>query len=816
VKSRIGLVFMFILALASNNILAQPPNADGHGDVGARSGSITGTIVDSVAQAPLEYANIVLFDERTGSQVDGTISLEDGTFRLGSVPPGVFDLEIKFMGFHARKIEGIKVVPPDMSVDVGVIALRRAVIPLGEVEVSAERPDMVFKIDKKVINVDKQIASRSGTAVDVLENAPSVTVDIEGNVSLRGSSSFTVLIDDKPTMLEPSEALQQIPASTIDNIEIITNPSAKYDPDGVSGIINVITKKTEQGGLSGIVNLNGGTEYTYGGDFLASYRNGDISTYIGMDYSRRESPGTVNSQDRTTQDEVTSVVDSRGDSRWKRSMYTGKGGVELGLTPHDILSLEARGGRGSWDRDADEHYDVWTQPADTLSSYASTSRMERTNRLYQVSADYQHVFGEEGHQVVCRGVVTRHDGDSDTRTELRDPDGAITSGRRTVEEGPSTRFRLDVDYTLPLNGEKQLEAGYQGRFDKEETESKFHQYNTGNAQYDFRPEYSHSTDYGRDIEAVYALYTGELGPLGYQGGLRTEYVDRQIELVGEDETFTIDRWDFFPTVHLSYDYSKGHQMMASYTRRIDRPRSWYLEPFVTWSDAYNVQRGNPALKPEYIDSYELGYQKQFGPSMASVEAYYRLTHNKVERVQSVYQENVILHTVENVGKDYTFGSEIMLNLGWAKWWYTNLTGNLYDYRIEGALYGRDFSEESFNWRIRAGNTFRVARSTRLQINAFYNSHTVTAQGERKGFYVADLGLKQDFMNRKLSVSLQVRDILRSGKFEFTSEGPDFYSHREFTRKAPNFSLMLTYNFNNYKPEQEDREGLDEFDRTEEF
>jgi outer membrane receptor protein involved in Fe transport len=703
-----------------------------------------------------------------------------------------------------------------MTLDLGTIALRRAIIALEEVEVSAEKPDMVFKIDKKVINVDKQITARGGTAVDVLENVPSVTVDIEGNVSLRGSSSFTVLIDNRPTVLEPNEVLQQIPASTIDNIEIITNPSAKYDPDGVSGIINIITKKTEQGGMSGIVNLNGGLDYKYGGDFLVSYKRGNLNTYLGMDYNRRESPGTVESESRTSRDTVETFVNSGGDSRWKRTMYSGKAGVEIGLTPRDFLSLEARGGGREWGRDADERFEEWTEPGDGRNRYKSSSEMVRSGDFYQGSLDYQHGFDDNGHQVLGKAVVIRYEGDEESETELLDTGGAITSGRRTTEDGPSTRLRFDLDYTLPLNEDQRFESGYQSRLDKTENASKFFEYDTLASGYVFRPEFSHTTEYERDIHAVYLLYAGGLGPLGYQAGLRTEYVDRLVTLVGEDETFTIDRWDFFPTFHMSYGLSEGHQVMASYTRRIDRPRHWYLEPFITWSDAYNVRQGNPSLKPEYIDSYELGYQKHFGSSMFSLEAYYRLTHDKVERVQSVYEDNVILHTVENVGKDYVFGTEIMLNLGLVRWWNINLMGNLYDYRVEGTLYDRDFSEESFNWRVRANNTFRFAKSTRFQINGFYNSPTVSAQGEREGFYFTDLAIRQDFLNRTLSVAVQVRDVLRTGKFEFTSEGPGFYSHREFTRKSPSVTLTLTYNFNNYRPERDESEDQDLFGGEEQF
>jgi outer membrane receptor protein involved in Fe transport len=815
VRMRSVLMAAAVLVLAGGYLLAQPAGRAARGGLEGLGGSITGSVVDSLAQTPLEYANIILFDARDGSQVDGTISVKDGSFNLAPIRPGVFDLEVKFMGFHAKRIRGIRLAPPEMEVDLGTIALTRAVISLDEVEVSAEKPDLLFKIDKKVINVDKQIAARGGTAVDVLENVPSVTVDIEGNVSLRGSSSFTVLVDNKPTVLEPNEVLQQIPASTIDNIEIITNPSAKYDPDGVSGIINVITKKSKLGGTSGIVNLNGGLDHKYGGDFLLSHRGGNVSTYAGFDYNRRESPGTSRSESRTYQDTVASFVNSSGSSRRKGTTYSGKAGIEIGLAGSDVLSLEAKAGRRSWGGVENENFVERTDPG-SERSYISRSENDRKGDFYQGSLDYQHGFGAEGHRIVGRAVGIRYDGDEESVTELLDRDRVLTSGRRSAEDGPSSQLRLEMEYTMPLDKERRFEAGYEGRLDRTETSTKFYEYDPDSLHYVFRNEFSHSTEYQRDIHAAYVLYAGALGRLGYQAGIRTEHVDRLTRLVGEGQTYTIDRWDFFPTLHVSYAYSEGNQVMTSYARRIDRPRSWYLEPFITWSDAYNVQQGNPSLKPEYIDSYELGYQKNFGPSMVSVEAYYRLTHNKVERVQSVYRENVILHSVENVGRDYTFGSEVMSNLALVRWWNLNLMGNLYDYQVKGTLYGDDFSEESFDWSVRANNTFKLSGATRIQVNSFYNSPTVSAQGKRKGFYSTDLGIRQDLVNRTLSLALQVRDVFRTGKFEFTSEGPDFYNYRRFTRKSPSVTLALTYNFNNYKPEQEKPADQDIFGGEEEF
>jgi outer membrane cobalamin receptor len=802
---RITLLVTAIVILAAGLLAAQPPG-----------GTIKGVVVDATAGTPLEYANVILFDKRSGSQVDGTISHGDGHFRITPVRPGIYDLEIKFMGYEVEKVEGVRVIPPEINVDLGTIGLQRSVIALEEVEVSAEKPEMVFKIDKKVINVDKQLTATSGTAIDVLENVPSVSVDIEGNVTLRGSSSFTVLLDGRPTVLEPSEVLQQIPASTIDNIEIITNPSAKYDPDGISGIINIVTKKSALEGISGIVNGSGGLDYKYGGDFLLTFRGERVNSYLGGDYNRRESPGKYESESRTYRDTVASFVTSSGGSHWERTRYSAKAGMDINVTDSDDLNVETRGGETVFGRRSDQQFDEWTGTDDSHARYNSKDDSERSGTFYSGSTDYRHRFAKEGHEISGQVVFSRYSGDGETTTELLDTQGVTSSGQRSEEVGPSVRLRTKLDYVLPLDEKSKLEGGYQGRFDRSDETSRLFEYADSSGRYEFKPEFSHASEFDRDIHSVYAIYSSEVGPFGYQGGLRGEYTKREVRLEGVDDPYTIDRWDLFPTVHFSYEYSRGHQMMASYTRRIDRPRSWYLDPFLIWSDAYNVRQGNPSLKPEYIDSYELGYQRHFGRSMFSAEAYYRVTDNRVERVQSVYEDNVMLQTIDNVGKDYTFGTELMLNLNELSWWNINLMGNLYDYRVEGTLYGEPFSQESFNWRTRLNSTFRVSKFTRIQVNGNYNSPTVTAQGEREGFIFTDVAVKQEFLNKTLATTLQVRDVFRTGRFEFTSEGEDFYNHREFRRKSPSVTLTISYTFNNYVPDRERRQEQEAFEGEEEF
>ncbi len=771
---------------------------------------------DAELREPIEYANIVLYRQSDSTQITGGITDPNGYFQLTGIRPGIYYLEISFIGYQSDTISNLTVTPAALQVNTGNVLLEQTIIGVEGTGVVAERPALSYQIDKKVVNVSRQETALSGTAVDVLENVPSVNVDIEGNVSLRGSENFTVLVDGRPTILEPNDALQQIPASTIESIEIITNPSAKYDPDGIAGIINVLLKKRRLTGMSGISNINLGLKEKYGGDFVFNYRTGIWNTYIGADLSRMTFPGTRSVESITYYNDTTSYLYSKGDFEWQRKPFGLRGGIDVDVTPQDKLSFGGHYGQRSMQRSFTLDYDEWSEQNDQRNTYTSQEEGQHSNDYYSLTGDYVHRFFKKNHEISLQTYFSQRNGDATTTNELRDTTGILLSGQQSIEGGPSTRGRLKLDYKVPLRQNDRFEAGIQTRIDRSEEDNELYEYDTLTDTYMFMPQFSHTATYRRDIHAVYGMYSGEWSSFGYQAGLRGEYMYRAIEMVGEDEQFTIDRWDYFPTVHMSYQFSNGQQTMASYTRRIERPRPWWLEPFLTWTDAYNVRTGNPALKPEYVDSYELGYQLLLGKSLFSTEGYYRITHNKVERVRSTYGENIILHTVENVGTDYALGVEFMLDLRLFRWWKVNCTADIFDYRIDGVLYGDNFSESDFNWGGRINNELGLTKSTKLQLNGRYRSASITSQGQREGFFTTDAAIKQEFMGKQLAVTLQVRDILSTGTREYTSEGADFYYYSKFTRDAPIFMLNISYNFNNHKLERTQDTNNQEFEGMEEF
>lgn len=800
-------------------------------------GKIKGVVFDSQTKEPIEYATVALYRVADNELITGAVTDFLGHFKIEKPTTGEYYLIITFIGFEKVKSDRFKVDDNHRNINLGNFILVPSSNNLDAIEVIAKRAPIEYRIDKKVIHVGKQITAEAGTAIDILENVPSVQVDVEGNVTLRGSSGFTVLIDGRPTILDPSDVLRQIPSTSIESIEIITNPSAKYEPDGGTGIINIITLKNRLDGLSGVVNASAGIYGEYSGDLQMSYRMNKLNFVLSANHSTRSRPGYQTAERRTFSNDTSFFVESSGDT--KREFYRSniRAGIEYDISKKDFISLSGRIGHWGMMTNSNLRYNDWTFPETAMFSYNSIDHAERGGDYFSVNGLYQRTFskkvqkrevipnpeisnGKEAktveninepdakpqidHALIFKIDYQGRDFNESITNELRDLSDELIDKNKNVEKGPSSRFRLNIDYTLPVSITDKFEAGMQWRSRKSIDITELWLYNDTTGELEFIDKYSHKVDYMRNTYAAYALYGGFAGNFGYQVGLRTEYTYRNIEMAGETPTI-IDRWDYFPTTHLSYNLPLEQQIMASYSRRIDRPRSWWLEPFITWVDTYNVQQGNPALQPEYIDSYEIGYLKKFNDNFFSLEAYYRITHNKVERISSVFHENVMLSKPENIGQDFSLGIEAMLNLGVTNWWDVQLSGNFFRYKLKGELtyvtneeiIVEPINRSSRNWNTRFNNTFRLWRNGELQVSSRYNSSSVTAQGTSTGYFVLDAAFKVNFLHRSLSANLQGRDLLGTSLRERISEGPNFNTHYKNVPKSPVVVITISYRFNNF-------------------
>ncbi len=773
-----------------------------------QKGVIAGKVIDQNNKQPVEYANISLFLARDSSLVTGVVTDSEGRFSLNGLRYGKYYLTVKFIGYHTETLSQVMITPKQITNNLNEIFLRQASRELEGVEIVAEKAPIIYKIDKKVVSPSSFPSASGGTAIDVLEHTPSVTVDVEGNVALRGSSNFTVLIDGRPSPFDPGDALQQIPTSSIENIEIITNPSAKYDPEGTAGIINVITKKSKLSGFSGIVNASVGSYENYASDFLINYRTDKLNVYAGANYNHRTRPGTRSIDNSNTQEDTTYHIFSSGSGDFERITQSIKTGFDFFLSKATSFSGSFTYGERDMDRTSVLSYHEWTAPETAEYFYDGLSSFVRGGDYYRFSSNLSHKFNDDGHEILAELIYTTSE-QSEYSSSNQMETGILISGQGGEEKGSENELRIKADYTLPLKNGCKFEAGWQSRIEKEEGDNLSLQYDIASGQWLTQEEYSFPSSSDINIHAFYTTFSGESKKLGYQVGLRTEYTDRSIKNLESGEDFTLNRWDFFPSLHFSYNIDKQNQFMMSYARRIDRPRSHFLEPNQSYRDAYNIRAGNPDLKPEYIDSYEMGYSYRKGGYFFSTELYYRITDNKIERTRYPYDGNIMFNSFENVGKDYAFGMELMLNSRLLKFWTVNLSGNLFNYKVEGKLYGNDFSENSFNWTTRLGNTFTVTPTTRLQIDGIYVSPSVTAQGEREGFFFSNMAVKKDFLDRKLTATLTARDLLGSMQHKFTSTTPSSSSVMKFEREGPVIQLSLSYVINNFKKKRSSNRPDDE-------
>ena len=753
----------------------------GQGD--KKGASITGIVFDSSSKIPVEYANIVLLSSKDSTQVTGTVTGKNGRFLLTSIRPGNYYLSAQFIGFSKHIIKNLVIGQNSKTLDVGNIYLKSTSINLENVVIEGARLPVSYQIDKKVIDVDQMQTVVSGNAADVLENIPSVTVDIDGNVSLRGSTSFTVLVDGRPSVMDAQDILQQIPASSIKTIEVITNPSAKYDPEGNAGIINIKLKKEENYGLSGVVNANTGVNNRYGGDFLFEYKTPSVGYNASVDYNRRFHPGSSLENKTFDLSNGTSFLNSNGSSERGRISFGLRGGLDFYFDGGDVLSFGGRYGYRDGQNNEVQNYSKWTSLDPAKDFYLSTTNRKRSGNFYAFNSNLMHKFNRDGHQLTAEFFLSHRESDEHTlSSEVQN--GAQFGGRNTTENGPSTHLRGKIEYVLPFSENSKFEAGSQGEIEKSTDGTNLFEYNPQTGNYDFQLNYSNTIDYDNRELAIYTIYQGELNNFQFQGGIRTEYTYQDTKLATNNQTFNINRWDFFPTFHTSYKFSGGTQLMASYTRRIDRPHGWELEPFYTWMDANNVRIGNPSLLPEFIDSYELSAQTYFGKFALSNDFYYKVSHNKIEHIQSAYSENVTLTSFDNIGQDYSLGTEFMVTVDPLSIWNLSVMGNVYDYRIEGMLYGEPFTRTSFNWTTRISNSLKFSETFQIQVNTRYNSPSVSTQGKREGYFRTDVAVKKQFLDKKLSLTLQVRDLFQTAKWEYTSQGADFYSYIHHTRQAP--------------------------------
>lgn len=760
--------------------------------------SVSGTIQDSKSKANMEYCTVSLYTAEDQSLVTGIVSDMNGKFLLTQLKAGNYYLEVSFIGFDSKTIENINLSKENPKLDLGVIYLGSDAQMVKEVEVTALKSSVKYELDKKVVDVDKQIAASNGTAADVLATVPSVQTDINGDIRLRGSSGFTVFINGRPSILDANDALRQIPASTIENIEIITNPSARYDAEGSAGIINIITKKKSNDGFTGIINARGGMFSTYGGDATFVLTKKKFTYTVSGNYNHRENPGTYQSEINTSLNDTTVSTINEGNKNRMFNNYGIKAGIEYRPNDPQFIAFNYQYGGFKMVFNDQLDFKFVNRTTGEEESFTNFNNSTREGPFHEFSLDYGYDFKNKA-KLTLHGSFNVRGFNEEIDNQRKDLNDALIFATLSTEKGPSNRLRFNIDYSLPIKDHSKFELGMMQQLNFSREENIAYQLNLISGEFEDQSQFYSDTKYDRNIRAFYGIFSSKWEKFSYQVGLRAENTNRSSEVFNRDTVYEVKRLDLFPSVHVSYSTNEQHQFFLSYSKRINRPRGWFLEPNSVFTDANTLFRGNPSILPEYIHSIEAGWLFSFKKKGSwSNEFYFRREVNSIQIVRVPLSYELTEQFPENIGNSSSLGLESSLSLLPLSWWNTDLLANIFYFQLNGSYADEVFDRSSFSYNLRWNNYFTIKKNTKIQFNASYSSPIVNAQGRERYTLSFDGGLKQDLFNKQLSLGLQVRDMFNTYISRTYAEGSNFTSSRINNPRGPSLIFSVSYKINNFK------------------
>ena len=671
---------------------------------------------------------------------------------------------------------------------------------LDEAVATAEKSRVVYRLDRQKVSGNANLAASGGTAVDVLKSIPSVQVNAEGELSYRGSTGFLVYVDGRQSVLEGTQALQQIAAANIEDIEIITTPSARYKTEGDVGIINIVTRKQDQSGFSGSLNASGSTIGSWNGDALMNLRKGASRWYLGLTATQQKGRSDFRQDRKAIVDDYVTESLSDGERFSCNSSYIARLGYELNLKSHRLL-FEAQTGVTEVARGGDLKYDEYRtlegQPIND-ALYDSKDRYSNEKRLAQLSADYDWKINERGDNLSFRSRF-RYDWYALEYTEsnMFDQSGARYEGTRGYEDEAHWDIDVALAYDLNYRPTGKAEFGYQLTSYSEFGDYSIKYWNREVKDFQWQDHLAAPFWYRRQLHSLYAMATDKFGPLSVEAGVRGEMTDDRMHFEHTYTSRDIRRWNLFPSAHISYEAPGRNIFSAGYSYRVARPGIWELEPYITYEDYYTKKTGNPDIRPEYIHSAEIGYRKHFGgENVLSVTGFWRQRSDVRERIRTAYrpEPGVTLDSLVNAGNDRTVGLEASATVKPMSWWRMTMNGSIFHYRFVSTFVGStDASIMSSGFSMM--NNFNIGRTTRLQFDANYVGPRVISQGKEKGYVYVDLAVRQPLMKNRLSASLGFHDMFRTARYHSSRISPTLISETFVRPKYPHVVLSLTYNFN---------------------
>lgn len=775
---------------------------------------IIGTIFEVENKNPVEYANVKLYKKADSILIGGAFTNEKGNFNLEVNAKGEHFAIITAFGFEDQTISSINLDLIKKKYDLGKIFIKSETSQeFDEVVVRAEKEVIKTGFDKKVYNTSEDMTSQGGDATDILNNIPSVEVDNDGNISLRGSGNVMILIDGRPSAMTSGAegALDGIPASSIERIELVTNPSAKYDPDGTAGIINIVLKKNKLRGTNTSVDLSAASGNLYNSSINFNYRNDKVNLYTNYSFRYREGyRDNMNDRISSIDNNEVNLFQDRSGTDTRRS-HTGKVGVDYTINEQSLVGLSVSGTYNDRIRTGDQYNHIAFN--DNIDRYWNRQTADPRNRQsIDINGDYKYDFKDKSGDFLA--VLTQSFGSSESEGDYNEryfnADGTPTmyDSKRQYQNGVNTEntFTGSADVQKNVTDDFRYETGVKTILRSLYRSNYLENMDTITGVMVPDSNVINEFEFDENIFSVYGIAAHQINKFKYQVGVRLEQAYTTPRLLTTNEDFENNYFSFFPSAHVIYGKEdKRGEISLSYSRRINRPNSWNLNPFPVYSDPLNLRQGNPALQPEYINSYDFGYQKKFKELTLSGSVYYRQTIDKIQRIRQFFPDGVSINTFANIDESYDYGVELISIYSPFKWWKNVLSVNGNETRLAANVNGVDLRNSGFTYNVKLNSTFTLFKgTTTAQINAQYISPTFTVQGYYQRFTGIDLGINRLFLDKKLSLGVRLTDIFdQQGFYLEVNDGP-YTQESMYKWQTRRIYLNVSYKFGKMEAGNNDR------------
>lgn len=774
---------------------------------------ITGIVLDKETQEPLEYATLSLVNENFPDRIQGGITDVNGKFDL-EIFPGKYNVTIEYIGFDKITLLDRTITN---SENFGKFELDIAAESLNEVELVGERTEVEIRLDKRIYNVGKDITVRGGSVADVLDNVPSVSVDVEGNIALRGNENVRILINGKPSGLvglSGPQGLRSLPAESIEKVEVVTSPSARYEASGTAGILNIILKKEELEGFNGSIILNGGFPTTYGGNATLNWRTKKINIFSTTSYRDSESRGGGIFESENF-NPVRFVNEDRDYERNRKSVFLNLGAEYLfdDNTSLTVSGFIRRSDNGSTNTTEIENLSANGIIIDRFGRYQFEEEIDNSQ---QFTANFTKKFNDKGHELV---IEFQSEISGEDENDLAENTSTFNQESSTTEE--QKRTLLQLDYVLPINENTQFELGYRGNFSFQETDyNVFDLLDSGKTQ---NIQLTNFLGFTQNVNAAYTQFGQKIDQFSYLMGLRMEKTHIEIDQKTANIYKEKDYTDWFPTLNLSYEFNEKENVTLGYSRRVRRPRSWSLNPFRSLTSLTFFRQGNPDLDPSYSNLVDLGYLKRWDKFTFNGSVYYQKATQVIERITEATGELVVVSqdplvelpefrsTSVNLSENARTGTEFTLTYTPKRKVRISGNFNIFNSETIGSYKGVPLDREIISWFARVNSSFPLPFGINTQLRGFYFGPRANAQTESKGVLTFSGALNKSMFKDKATLSFQASDILNSSRRKSTTETADFRNYTEFQWRQPTYIFTFTYKINERKNQRRRNNRGDNFD-----